>query len=288
MFLGSGSVIHGMHEEQDIRNMGGLRDKMKITYITFLIGAIAISGIPPFSGFFSKDEILYKTFVNAGIIPYLLVLIAAAFTAFYMFRLIGLTFFGKPRYDANIHPHESTSTMTIPLIILAILSIIGGFIGLPSILGYNVLEHWFEPVFKNATLVVQGYNPETEHSANTEIVLIFVSIIVASIAVYVSFKKYSKQDKFTEERGIGKILENKYYIDEFYDKTVVNPIFQTSERFLWKIFDVKIIDGLVNGIATFASRLSLDWRKVQSGIIHDYATLAVSGIILIILYFLFA
>jgi NADH-quinone oxidoreductase subunit L len=288
MFLGSGSVIHGMHEEQDIRKMGGLKDKMKITYITFLIGAIAISGIPPFSGFFSKDEILYKTFINAGIIPYLLVLITAALTAFYMFRLIGLTFFGKPRYDANIHPHESPSTMTVPLIILAILSILGGFIGLPSILGYNVLEHWFEPVFKNAALVVQGYNPETEHSAMTEIVLILVSVIVASISVYVSFKKYSKQVKFTEEKGIGKILENKYYIDEFYDKTVVNPVFQTSDRFLWKIFDVKIIDGLVNGVATFSFRLSIDWRKIQSGVIHDYPTLAVSGIILIILYFLFA
>jgi len=288
MFLGSGSVIHGMHEEQDIRKMGGLKDKMKITYITFLIGAIAISGIPPFSGFFSKDEILYKTFINAGIIPYLLVLVAAGFTAFYMFRLIGLTFYGKPRYDSNIHPHESPSTMTVPLIILAVLTIIGGFIGLPHILGYNVLEHWFEPVFSSAALVVQGYKPEVEHTYMTEIVLIVISVIVASFAVYFSFKRYSRQDRFIDEKGVGKILENKYYIDEFYDKTVVNPIFKTSDLFLWKVFEVKIIDGMVNGVATFASRLSLDWRKIQSGVIHDYATLAVSGIILIILYFLFA
>ncbi|MEI7485626.1 MAG: NADH-quinone oxidoreductase subunit L, partial [Ignavibacteriota bacterium] len=196
MFLGSGSVIHGMHEEQDIRKMGGLKDKMKITYITFLIGAIAISGIPPFAGFFSKDEILYKTFINAGIIPYLLVLITAGFTAFYMFRLIGLTFFGKPRYDAHIHPHESPGTMTIPLIILAVLSVTGGFIGLPHLLGFNVLDHWFEPVFKNAEMVIKGYTPEAEHSASVEIILIFVSIIVASVAIYISFKKYSKQDKF--------------------------------------------------------------------------------------------
>jgi len=287
MFLGSGSVIHGMHEEQDIRNMGGLKDKMKITYITFLIGAIAISGIPPFAGFFSKDEILYKTFINAGIIPYLLVLITAGFTAFYMFRMVGLTFYGKPRYDSHIHPHEAPSTMTIPLIILAVLSIVGGFIGLPQILGFNVLEHWFEPVFRNAELVIQGYHPETEHSGMTEIVLIFVSIIVASVAIYISLKKYSKQVTFTKEKGFGKLLENKYYVDEIYDKTIVNPIFQTSSVFLWKIFDVKIIDGFVNGIAGFASRLSLDWRKIQSGIIHDYATLAVTGIIIIILYFLF-
>ena len=228
MFLGSGSVIHGMHDEQDIRNMGGLKDKMKITYITFLIGAIAISGIPPFAGFFSKDEILYKTFINAGIIPYLLVLITAGFTAFYMFRLVGLTFYGKPRYDSHIHPHEAPSTMTIPLIILAVLSIVGGFIGLPQILGFNVLEHWFEPVFRNAELVIQGYHPETEHSGMTEIVLIFVSIIVASVAIYISLKKYTKQVTFTKEKGFGKLLENKYYVDEIYDKTIVNPIFQTS------------------------------------------------------------
>ncbi len=287
MFLGSGSVIHGMHEEQDIRNMGGLKDKMKITYITFLIGAIAISGIPPFSGFFSKDEILYKTFINAGIIPYLLVLITAGFTAFYMFRLIGLTFYGKPRYDSSVHPHESPNTMTIPLIILAVLSIIGGFISLPHIIGYNVLEHWFEPVFRNAELVIESYHPGTEHSALVEIILIFVSIIVASISIYISFKKFSKQDKFTEESGIGKVLENKYYLDEIYDKTIVNPIFKLSDSFLWKIFDVKIIDGFVNGIARFSSRLSIDWRRIQSGIIHDYAILAVAGIIMIMLFFLF-
>ncbi len=287
MFLGSGSVIHGMHDEQDIRNMGGLKDKMKITYITFLIGAIAISGIPPFAGFFSKDEILYKTFINAGILPYLLVLLTAGFTAFYMFRLIGLTFFGKPRYDSHVHPHESPSTMTIPLIILAVLSVFGGFIGLPQILGYNVLEHWFEPVFKGAEMVIQGYHPDTEHSAAVEIILIFVSIIVASTAIFISFKKFSKQEVFPEEKGLGKVLENKYYLDEIYDATVVNPIFKTSESFLYKIFDVRIIDGLVNGVARFSARLSFDWRKIQSGIIHDYAALAVTGVILIVLFFLF-
>lgn len=287
MFLGSGSVIHGMHEEQDILKMGGLKDKMKITYITFLIGAIAISGIPPFSGFFSKDEILYKTFLNAGIIPYLLVLITAGLTAFYMFRLIGLTFFGKPRYDSHIHPHESPSTMTFPLIILAILSLFGGFIGLPHLLGYNVLDHWLEPVFKNAYSVINSYHPETAHSVSVEISLIFISIIVASISIFISFRKYSKQTNFSEEKGFGKILENKYYLDEIYDKTVVEPIFNTSNRFLWGIFDVKIIDGLVNGIAKFITKISTDWRKIQSGIIQDYATLTVAGIVFIILYFLF-
>lgn len=287
MFLGSGSVIHGMHEEQDIRKMGGLKNKMKITYVTFLMGAIAISGIPPFSGFFSKDEILYKTFINAGILPYLLVLITAAFTAFYMFRLVGLTFFGKPRYGSNVHPHESPSTMTIPLIILAVLSVFGGFIGLPHIFGYNVLEHWLEPVFANSYSIIQTWRPDSIHSVSTEIILILVSVVVAAASIFISFRKYSKQESFEEEKGFGKVLENKYYLDEVYDKTVVDPIFKTSDRLLWKIFDVKFIDGIVNGAANFASRTSIDWKKLQTGVIQDYGTFAVAGVIIIILYFLF-
>ncbi|MFA7361084.1 MAG: NADH-quinone oxidoreductase subunit L [Candidatus Kapaibacterium sp.] len=287
MFLGSGSVIHGMHEEQDIRRMGGLKSKMKITYITFLMGAIAISGIPPFSGFFSKDEILYKTFTNAGILPYLLVLITAAFTAFYMFRLVGITFFGKPRYDSHVHPHESPSTMTVPLMILAVLSVFGGFIGLPHIFGYNILEHWLEPVFANSYSVIQTWRPESVHAVSTEIILIVVSVVVAATSIFISFRRYSKQESFEEVRGFGKILENKYYLDEVYDKTVVEPIFKTSDGFLWKIFDVKIIDGIVNGVATFTSRISFDWKKLQTGVIQDYGTFAVAGVIIIILYFLF-
>jgi NADH-quinone oxidoreductase subunit L len=177
--------------------------------------------------------------------------------------------------------------MTIPLIILAVLSVFGGFIGLPHIIGYNVLEHWFEPVFKNAEMIIQGYQPETVHSVTVEIILIFVSIVVAAVAIFISFKKFSNKETFADEKGLGKILENKYYLDEINDATIVNPIFKISESFLWKIIDVKIIDGLVNGLARFSSRLSIDWRKIQSGIIHDYAALAVAGIILIMLFFLF-
>lgn len=288
MFLGSGSVIHGMHDEQDIRKMGGLKDKMKVTYITFLIGAFAISGIPPLSGFFSKDEILYKTFINAGILPYILVLITAGFTAFYMFRLVGLTFFGKPRYGSEVHPHESPKTMTVPLIILAILSAIGGFIGLPHILGFNALDHWLEPVFKNSYMALNGFRPESEHTSLLEWALIALSVVVAVAAIYISFRKYSRQEKFEEEKGLGKLLENKYYVDEAYDNAIVKPIFWSSDSFLWKIFDVKIIDGFVNGVATSASRFSLDWKRIQTGIVQDYAALAVTGIIAVILYFIFA
>ncbi len=194
LFLGSGSVIHGMHEEQDITKMGGLKSKMKITYITFFIGSLAISGIPPLSGFFSKDEILYKTFTNSGVLFYAIGLFVAALTAIYMFRLVALTFYGKPRYnETKTHPHESPYTMTIPLIILAILSAIGGFIGLPHFLGVsNALERWLDPVFEKTNVVVSGILPNTEHSISVELILLVLSVAVAIIAILYSFKKYSK------------------------------------------------------------------------------------------------
>jgi len=232
LFLGSGSVIHGMHHEQDIRQMGGLKSKMKITYITFLIGSLAIAGIPPLSGFFSKDLIVFDTYIAFGIPFVILALAGAAMTSYYMFRLVSLTFYGKPRYDEKkVHPHESPSTMTIPLIILAVLSIIGGFIGLPGLYGFpNLLKDWLT--------------------------------------------------------GFSKVLENKYYVDEAYDKVIVNPIEKTSEKFLWNIFDVKIIDGAVNGIARYVSNISFDWRRIQTGVIQDYAGISVAGIVLILLYLL--
>ena len=289
LFLGSGSVIHGMHEEQDITKMGGLKNKMKVTFITFFIGSLAISGIPPLSGFFSKDEILYKTFTNIGIPFYAVGLITAAITAFYMFRLIALTFYGKPRYDEkHVHPHESPSTMTLPLVILAFLSITGGLIGLPHFTGLpNLLEHWLEPVFKNAQSVLISIHPESEHSTAVELFLVVLSVAIASASVIYSFRKFSKQEKFEPESGIGKVLENKYYVDEAYDTLIVNPIQKTSSNFLWKIFDIKIIDGAVNGIAKYISNISFDWRKLQTGVIQDYTTVSVAGVIIIIVYLLF-
>lgn len=289
LFLGSGSVIHGMHDEQDITKMGGLKCKMKITFITFFIGSLAISGIPPLSGFFSKDEILYKTFTNFGIPFYVVGLITAAITAFYMFRLIALTFYGKPRYNQNVHPHESPSTMTIPLVILAVLSIVGGFIGLPHFTGFpNILEHWLEPVFKNAQNVLSTIHPESEHSTGVELLLIVLSVAVASASIIYSFRKFSQQDKFEPETGFGKVLENKYYVDEVYDAVVVNPVQKTSENYLWKILDIKLIDGAVNGISKYISNISFDWRKLQTGIVQDYTTVSVAGVIIIIVYLLFA
>lgn len=289
MFLGSGSVIHGMHDEQDITKMGGLKNKMKVTYVTFFIGALAISGIPPLSGFFSKDEIMWKTFENTGIVFYIIVLFTAVLTAFYMFRLIGLTFYGKPRYDEkHIEPHESPKVMTIPLIILSVLSVIGGFIGFPHYLGIpNILDGWLEPVFKNAYGITETYRHIGEQSIVVELIFVIISITVALIAIYFSFKKYSVQDKFKDEKGFGKVLERKYYLDEIYEKSIVKPIQVTSEKFLWNIFDVKIIDGAVNGIASYFGKLSIEWRKLQTGVVQDYATVAIVGVVLILLFVLF-
>ncbi|MBS1517699.1 MAG: NADH-quinone oxidoreductase subunit L [Bacteroidetes bacterium] len=288
LFLGSGSVIHGMHEEQDIKFMGGLKSKMKITYVTFLIGSLAISGIPPLSGFFSKDVIIFETYLTYGIPLLVLALIAAAMTSYYMFRLVSLTFYGKPRYDQNkIHPHESPATMTVPLIILAFLSFFGGVIGLPGLYhAPTFLKEWLEPVFANATAVLDTLHPQTEHSVTPELIIIAASIIVAVSTIIIAIKKYSSKTEFPENKGFNKVLENKYYVDEAYDKVIVEPIQKTSEKFLWNIFDIKIIDGAVNGIARYVSNISFDWRKIQTGVIQDYAGVSVAGIVIILLYLL--
>lgn len=289
LFLGSGSVIHGMHEEQDILNMGGLKSKMKITFVTFFIGSLAISGIPPLSGFFSKDGIIFEVFKEMGIPLLVLSLLIAGTTAFYMFRLVVLTFYGKPRYDEkHLHPHESPATMTIPLIILAILSVIGGFIGIPEAFGFpTLLKEWLDPVFAKSTAVLLTIHNNPEPTHTVEFILVALSVLVSVIGIFLAFKIYSKKTSFDAASGLGKVLENKYYVDEAYDKVIVNPIQKTSEGFLWKIFDMKIIDGAVNGISRFISNISFDWRKLQTGVIQDYTSVSVAGVILIILYLLF-
>lgn len=281
MFLGAGSVIHGMHDEQDVTKMGGLKDKMKTTFLTFLMGGIAIAGIPPFSGFFSKDEILSKIFFSGNYIVFAFALMTAFLTAFYVFRLISLTFYGKPRYDeSHVHPHESPATMTIPLIILAVLSVLGGFLGMPHIIGHNYLEGWLEPVFKSAWAIL----PEHHMVESTEIILICVSVLVAVTSVLLSLKTFKSGEKLYAFSGsFYELLKEKYKVDEIYDAIIVRPLRWLTEIF-YKIFDVKIIDGAVNGLATFFVNLSFDWRKLQTGVVQDYAVFSVAGILAIILY----
>src|SRR4030095_1113512 len=268
---------------QDVTKMGGLKVKMKTTFLTFLMGGIAIAGIPPFSGFFSKDEILSKLFFsgNYGVFP--IALLTAFLTAFYVFRLISLTFYGKPRYDeSHVHPHESPAIMTVPLIILAVLSVIGGFIGIPHIIGPNLVEHFLEPVFAGALALV----PEHHIVESTEIILIVTSVVVAALAIFLSLNMFKSGEKlYAFSGGFYNLLKEKYKVDEIYDAIIVTPLRKGSDL-LYSFFDVKIVDGAVNGTAKFFNNLAIDWRKIQTGIIQDYAIFSIAGILAILLYIL--
>jgi NADH-quinone oxidoreductase subunit L len=290
LFLGSGAVIHGMHDEQDMRKMGGLKKFMPITYITFLVATFAISGIPPFSGFFSKDEILWQAYNNSAML-WLLGIVAALCTAFYMWRALTLTFYGKQRFDEHkVHPHEAPKTMTIPLIILAVLSIGAGFIGMPKLFGVtNLFDQWLEPVFAQANEAI--LIPATG-TTGTEIAFMIISVITAAAGIWLAMTIYKSDTKRAVEmkakvKGLYTLLYNKYYIDEFYQAVIVRPLDVISTGVLWKFFDIGIIDGAVNGLAAFFLRLSGTARKAQSGFVQVYAVSIVVGIIIIVGWFAF-
>lgn len=291
LFLGSGAVIHGMHDEQDIRNMGGLKKYLPVTYKTFLVAAIAIAGIPPFAGFFSKDEILWKAFSSdyGSVLFWLLGLFGAALTAFYMFRLVSLVFEGEERFSHDVHPHEAPRSMTLPLIILGGLSIIGGFAGIPrSLLGGNAIQQWLDPIFAsaNSKLMISEHRVELG-----EYVLMALSVGVALAGIYAARLIYLRRTEIVEglvERynKVYKLLLNKYYVDEAYDAAVVNPIVKVSDSILWKGFDIHIIDGLVNGTASLIG-ISAQWlRKIQSGVAQNYALVFIGGIVFVLTWIL--
>ena len=289
LFLGSGSVIHAMHEEQNIQKMGGLKHAMPTTYKTFLIGAIAIAGIPPFAGFFSKDEILWKAFSSehGSVVLWAIGVLGAMLTAFYMFRLVNLTFEGEKRYGADVHPHEAPKTMTIPLVILAFLSIVGGFLGIPeSLFGGNSFEQWLEPVFAPAydKLRMSAHPVEI-----TEYLLMILSVGVAAAGIYAARVVYLRRPAIADEWKAKfalahKWLFNKYYIDEAYDALIVTPTVKLSEGFLWKGIDVRVIDGIVDGSAKLVAAIAQGVRRIQSGVAQHYATVFVGGILLIFLW----
>jgi NADH-quinone oxidoreductase subunit L len=285
LFLGAGAVIHAMHEEQDIQKMGGLRSKMPVTSKTFFVAALAIAGIPPLSGFFSKDEILWQAYSHGSPLFWILGWLTAGLTAFYMFRLVSLTFGGEGRYSHDIHPHEAPKLMTIPLVVLAFLSVIGGFVGIPQSLGGgNAIEQWLEPVFERANSRLSASHGG---SISSEYLLMALSIIIVVIAIYAARTIYLKRNEIavrlsTSFKGIYQLLWNKYFVDEIYDAAVVTLIRKTSDKLLWKIFDVNIIDGAVNGAAAVIARASGLLRKIQVGVAQSYALAFVVGIILIL------
>jgi NADH-quinone oxidoreductase subunit L len=289
LFLGAGSVIHSMHESQDIRDYGGLKKYMPVTYMTFLLAALAISGFPGFSGFFSKDEILWKSYANGNFVYWFIGVFTAILTAFYMFRLVSLTFFGKERFGKDKHPHESPKVMTIPLIVLAVLSVVGGFIGMPEfIIGKhgNLFEGWLEPVFEPSIRKMAQFSM---HSHTEEILFMAISIAAALGGIYAAFTIYTKRREIADKtsnafKGLYNTLLNKYFIDEIYESAVIKPIRNTSESFLWKVTDVKIIDGLVNGTASLIVYLSGVLKKLQTGLVQFYALSMLIGVALVLFW----
>ncbi len=299
LFLGSGSVIHGMHEEQDIKKMGGLKKHMPTTYKTFLVGSLAISGIPFFSGFFSKDEILWNAYNNGSIFLWLMLGLAAFFTAFYMFRLLYLTFHGKERFDVDkVKPHESPKSMTIPLIVLAVLSAVGGFLGVPYVLGFfisdhpHILENFFKPIFTDSNYIMGFTGIHELHTI--EYVLMGISTLVAIIAILLARSIYKNDENWTKAKSLTnrfgfayKILWNKWYLDNFYYGAFVTPIFKTSRDFFYKIFDLNVVDGLVNGAGFLANSTAKGVRRLQSGVAQTYAAVMMLGILILIGYLIF-
>ena len=290
LFLGAGSVIHAMGGEQDMRNMGGLKKYMSITHLTFLIGCLAIAGMPPFAGFFSKDEILAAAFAKNPV--YWTVGVLTAFmTAFYMFRLYGMTFLGKFRgtHDQEHHLHESPFAITIPLIILAILAIIGGWIGIPEVFmhGGHRLETFLEPIFEQSNQLVSSGNLKQELSHTTEYILMAVSVIGALVALLYAWNKYSKYQKSTNpETGISNVLTNKWYVDELYDSIVVKPM-QSIANFFNTVIEKKSIDGVVNGVGKAVNYSSRQIRLLQTGQVSAYMLMMVIAILLLFIIQLF-
>jgi NADH-quinone oxidoreductase subunit L len=290
LFLGAGSVIHAMSDEQDMRSMGGLKKYLPITYATMLVGTIAIAGIPPLSGFFSKDEILAHAFVSSPVF-WVLGFLGALCTAFYMFRLLYMTFFGEFRGTENQkhHLHESPVQMTIPLIVLAVLSVVGGVINLPEALhGGTWLANFLSPVFAQTNQVVEPFH--LSHS--TEYVLMGASALGAIIMAFMAYNKYVKKseipqgDGASEESGLYKLSYNKLYIDELYDTLFVRPLNSLS-KFLHSVVEKAGIDGLINGIGDLFVSSGKGIRQLQSGNVGFYIFMMVIGVIAFMLYGLF-
>ncbi len=283
LFLGAGSVIHALHHEQDMRFMGGLKKKLPITWITFLIGTTAISGIPPLAGFFSKDEILAFLYAKNPIL-WGLALLGSLMTAFYMFRLYFLVFHGSYRGDAHTesHIHESPISMTLPLMVLAACSLIAGFIGIPEVFAAH--SHWLNHFLGN---LIPVQHPEgISHS--TEITLMGISVTAVLVMVAIAFRVYG-QGKVVpvapeeEKNPVFKLLAQKYRIDELYNFLFVAP-FNAISQFFGKIVDNQIVDGIVNAMGNLAMTTSGLLRLLHNGRVGTYLLAMTLGVILVLAY----
>jgi NADH-quinone oxidoreductase subunit L len=312
LFLGSGSVIHAMGGEQDMRKMGGLKRWMPQTHLTFLISTIAIAGVPPMSGFFSKDEILWKAFSGEHGSPFIWCVgfCSAGLTAFYMFRLVFMTFYGETRADhhTQAHLHESPPSMTYPLIILALLAALAGALGVPHALGgANRIEEWFAPVFGHGHAAI----PEAAHGGSIEYVLMLASVGIALAGILIARAMYLTKTLTPETvsevaGGVAyRWIFNKYYVDELYgavfvngtlllarlcagfDTYVIDPIVNGSAyltafvSWLNGLFDAYVIDGIVNRIADTIIGLGSRFRQLQTGSINGYLYVVVVGVVVV-------
>lgn len=293
MFLGSGSVIHAMHEEQDIRKMGGLKKYLPLTHATFFVGWIAIIGVPPFAGFFSKDEILWFAFSSplGGFPLWFAGVIGAACTAFYMTRLMALTFWTKPRFDEHkTHPHEAGPSMAIPLVVLAVLSAVGGFMGIPHVIGEilpghpgNWLEHWLDGSIAKPAGFGHG-------SKMMEWALMGISVSIASLSALTAYNFYvvdpDRPAKFVNSLPkLHRLIYNKYFVDEFYFAKIINPVVGGS-RALWAFVDVNFIDRGTYVVGDFVRGIGSTVRTLQNGNMQQYALYIALAVAFIFMYLL--
>jgi NADH-quinone oxidoreductase subunit L len=317
LFLGSGAVIHALAGEQDLRRMGGLKKDLPITYWTFLVGALAIAGVPGLAGFFSKDEILYRTFASGHTVLWVVGLLTSLLTAIYMFRVVFLAFHGErapapvaPEHPEEMEPvaqashdapshvapahhhdahaghlHDAPPAMAIALVVLAVGSVVAGYVGLPAVLGgSNWFEHFLEPAF--------GVHAAEEGAERApELLLMLVSSGAAAlgigIAVYFFLKNRQAADRVAERfGGLRQLVLNKYYVDEIYDATIVQPVLIVSRDALWKVVDVRVIDGAVNGAAETVGGASEMLRRLQGGSVRTYAASLLFGVVTILGYYL--
>jgi NADH-quinone oxidoreductase subunit L len=317
LFLGSGAVIHALHGEQDLRKMGGLRKELPITYWTFLIGTLAIAGVPLLSGFFSKDEILWKTYESGHIVLYVLAVLTAFLTATYMFRLLYMCFFGESRANSHSHDshshngkghlHDAPAAMAIALVVLAGGSVLAGYVGVPHVLkGENRIEKYLEPSFQAHAEIAGGAEglrteepgtaenggPGTgDHGPSMELTLMGLSVLVAFAGIGLAWLFFNRKPELADATaarfsGVHKLLLNKYYVDELYDAVVVQPIKRVSSGVLWRGVDAGIIDGTVNTVGLIVRGWSAVLRRLQTGSVRAYAMSFFIGLVAIVGYYL--
>jgi NADH-quinone oxidoreductase subunit L len=287
LFLCAGSVMHALAGELDIFKMGGLRKKLPWTFGTFLVGVLALSGVPLLSGFFSKDEILYGVYEQGGVSLWLLGIITAGLTAFYAFRLLFVAFYGKSRMDrkTEAHVHESPAVMVVPMVILAVLALVGGYIGLPEVLGLgNAVDDFLQPVFADV--------PATEHlsgSAAVEWGLIGVAVLAAAVGILAAYWIYIRNwglaARMTRSaQWLYDIVYNKYYVDEAYTEVIVKPLRMLGGALADRV-ERRGIDAAVNGLARLTSLIGEGLRRVQTGLVRNYALAMFVGVVAVVIYF---